>query len=323
MEKHQHDHGTCCHHEENKRLFIARLIVSVFLWAISNFVLTNYLQLIGFLLAYIVIGYDVLYRALKGLLHLEFTNEQLLMSLVSLASIFLNEAEEAVMVMFLYQLGEFLSDIAVDKSKESIEQLLSVDEASNFDSNPNQSKTESMVNRFAHIYTPIVIVLAIVVLVGSMLLFSKSFTESLQLACTMLAISCPCALVISIPLAYYCGMGNAYKKRIVIKNAQVLENVAKGKTKINYIDKKDNSLIKNSDVLVLDKEVKENEVKRICQKTMRIVLENVSFIIICKVFFLIISALGKVTMALAVFADVGVTLITVLNSSRASSNIIK
>lgn len=319
MEKHNHDHGTCCHHEENKTAFIARLVSSALLWSISNFLLEGNYQFVGFIIAYLIIGYDVLWSALKSLIHFEITDEQLLMSLVSLASIFLQETEEAVMVMFLYQLGEFLSDIAVDKSKESIAKLLSPQESDDFDEQPNQSKTESMVDKFAHIYTPIVIFLAIIVLVISLLFFNSSFNQAMELACTMLAISCPCALVISVPLAYYCGMGLAYRKKIIIRNAQVLENIAKNKpVEIHYADAN-----KDSDIVVLDSNIEEKEIKRICSKTMRIVFENVSFIIICKISFLVLSALGQVTMWLAVFADVGVTLITVLNSSRASSNVIK
>lgn len=323
---HHHDHNHQHHHEEeNKTVIIVRMVISVLLWAVSNFILKDNFQFVGFVLAYIIVGYDVIISAIKGLLHLEWTNEQFLMTFASLISIFVSEAEEAVMVMLLYQLGEFLSDLAVDHSKDSILDLLNnhqsiahkVDDGQVIDINLNEvevgmllqvkpfeeipvdgivdkgetlldlssingeslpvavkkndevlsgtinlnnmiiikatktiedstitkikeliqecemekSKTESIVDKFARYYTPIVILLAILTAVLVPLFSEKTFVEAIKMAATLLVISCPCALVISVPLAFFCGIGNASRNGVLVKGAQYIEML----NKIDYL----------------------------------------------------------------------------------------
>lgn len=88
-----------------------------------------------------------------------------------------------------------------------------------------KTKKEKFIRRFANIYTPVVILLAIIVALIPPLFDDFDFTTWVYRACSLLAISCPCALVISIPLAYFCSIGFASKKGILIKSSSVMESL--------------------------------------------------------------------------------------------------
>ena len=99
-----------------------------------------------------------------------------------------------------------------------------------------KAKTERFIRRFAEVYTPIVMILA--VLIALLPLFfgsSITFEESIYRACIFLVISCPCALVISIPLSYYIGVGTASSRGVIVKGASFLELL--GKMRILILDK--------------------------------------------------------------------------------------
>ncbi|MBQ7225447.1 MAG: cadmium-translocating P-type ATPase [Clostridia bacterium] len=88
-----------------------------------------------------------------------------------------------------------------------------------------KTKNEKFIRRFANIYTPVVIFIAIAVAVIPPLFDSFNFAAWIYRACSVLAISCPCALVISVPLAYFCSIGYASKRGILIKSSSVLESL--------------------------------------------------------------------------------------------------
>ena len=88
-----------------------------------------------------------------------------------------------------------------------------------------KTKSERFIKRFARIYTPIVIAIAILVALIPPLFDSYNFALWIYRACSVLAISCPCALVISVPLAYFCGIGYASKRGLLIKNSSVMERL--------------------------------------------------------------------------------------------------
>lgn len=90
-----------------------------------------------------------------------------------------------------------------------------------------KTKNERFIKKFARIYTPIVIGIALLVALIPPLFDGMSFARWIYRACSVLAISCPCALVISVPLAYFCGIGYASKKGILIKNSSVMESLEK------------------------------------------------------------------------------------------------
>lgn len=86
-----------------------------------------------------------------------------------------------------------------------------------------KTRNEKFIRRFANIYTPIVILLAIIVAAIPPLIDNMNFSLWIYRACSLLAISCPCALVISVPLAYFCAIGYASKKGVLIKSSSVIE----------------------------------------------------------------------------------------------------
>ena len=90
-----------------------------------------------------------------------------------------------------------------------------------------KTKNERFIKRFARIYTPIVIGIALLVALIPPLFDGMNFAQWIYRACSVLAISCPCALVISVPLAYFCGIGYASKRGILIKSSSVMESLEK------------------------------------------------------------------------------------------------
>ncbi len=314
---HENEHN---HEEENKSLKVIRIVVAAVLWLIGRFFLEGQSQIVLFSLAYVVVGFDVIYSAFENLMHLSFAEETLLMTLASITAFFIGEASEGVIVMILYQLGEFLSDLAVDHSKDSIKDLLSkhpktvhwllngklieadietvspgmllqvrpgeeipvdgivkqgesnldmssitgeslpvfvgegfevVSGSINVDSlitieatqtlanstaskiaelvencKMDQSKTETIVQRFTRFYTPAVMIFALCLAVFAPMVVDITYSESIKMACTLLVISCPCALVISVPLAFFCGVGKASKSGVLVKGAEYLESLS-------------------------------------------------------------------------------------------------
>ena len=251
-----------------------------------------------FILAYLIVGGDVLLRAIKNILHGHIFDENFLMTFATIGAICIKEFPEAVMVMILYQIGEYLQDKAVDKSKESITALMDIrpdyanlngekvspekvkigdiitvktgekiplegivvsgkasidtsaltgealpktvstnDEVINGCINLNgvleirvtkpfgestvakilelvenasskKAKTENFITKFARYYTPAVVIIACIIAC-----IPPFYIER---ALTFLVISCPCALVISIPLSFFAGIGGASSKGILI-----------------------------------------------------------------------------------------------------------
>lgn len=96
-------------------------------------------------------------------------------------------------------------------------------------SSENKAKTESFITRFARVYTPIVVIAAVVLAVVPSLIFGN-WSDWIYRALTFLVVSCPCALVISVPLSYFGGIGGASRHGIMIKGANYLETLAKAKT---------------------------------------------------------------------------------------------
>ncbi len=110
------------------------------------------------------------------------------------------------------------SDSTVSKILELVE-----------NSSENKAKTESFITRFARVYTPIVVISAVLLAVIPPLLFKGNWSDWIYRALTFLVVSCPCALVISVPLSYFGGIGAAARHGIMIKGANYLEGLAKAK----------------------------------------------------------------------------------------------
>lgn len=283
-----------------------------------------------YVMIYLIVGYDILLKAIKNILRGKVFDENFLMAIATLGAFCIGEKEEAVAVMIFYQIGELFQSYAVEKSRKSVASLMDIrpDVANVYrekelitvdpdevnigeiilvkpgekipldgvviegismlntvaltgeavprkveakedvfsgcinqdgtlkikvtkkfqDSTVSQilelvenassrkSKSENFISKFAHIYTPIVVVAAIL-LACVLPLFLKDFTfsDSLYRALSFLVVSCPCALVISIPLSFFGGIGAASRIGVLIKGSNYLEALAN--TKIIVCDK--------------------------------------------------------------------------------------
>ncbi len=280
--------------------------------------------------AYLIVGYDVLYKAVNHILSGQLFDENFLMSLATVGAIFLGEYLESVMVMLLYQVGELFQSYAVGKSRTSISSLmdirpdyanmekdgkltkvdpddvkvgdiivvkpgekvpldgivqegesyldasrltgesvpihvrvkdtvlsgsvnqnglLKIEVTKEFDestaskildlvenASSRKAQTENFITKFSRYYTPIVVVGAILLAVIPPFLFPHlTFEVCLERAFTFLVISCPCALVISVPLGFFGGIGGASRRGILLKGSNYLESLSQ--LKIIVFDK--------------------------------------------------------------------------------------
>ena len=328
-DEHEHEHGE----GENRKLQVIKLIVAavIFIAALlcEHVIGTDLVvYLILYIAAFIAAGYDVVINAVKGIIRLDPLDECFLMTVASVGAFCIGEFAEAGAVMILYSLGEFLQDLAVDKSRESISELIdfapktaivlrggeyteidaddveigdtvvvkagagvpvdgtvtegntSVDtSALTGESMPKditvgdkvmsgylnqtgeikiraealfsnsaasrikgliegaeakKAKTESFISKFAKVYTPVVVIIAVILAIVPPL-FDRNWTEWIHRALTFLVVSCPCALVISVPLTFFAGLGSASRKGILVKGAEHLERLSK--TEIFAFDK--------------------------------------------------------------------------------------
>ena len=320
---HHHDHGCGCgneHSENAGRTLAIRAALTIVLLIAGNFVPLAWLGTLLSAAAYLIAGYDVLLTAGRNILRGKVFDENFLMAVASLGAMLVGESAEGVMVMLLYQLGEYLQHRAVDKSRASITALMDirpdqanllregeviavrpeevhvgdmilvrpgekvpldgliVDGASTLntaaltgeslprdvqsgdavlggcvnltgaltvrvtaawgestvakilrlveESGERKATTERFITRFARVYTPIVCVAAVLLAVIPSL-FDGQWSAWLYRALTFLVISCPCALVISVPLTFFSGIGGASRRGILIKGANHLETLAR------------------------------------------------------------------------------------------------
>ncbi len=310
---------------DKQRWLISRVIISALIFVVSLFFRNNfYLELSFCIVAYILAAYDVLWRAAKNIAHGQVFDENFLMILATFGAFFTKQFEEAVMVMVLYQLGEWFEHFAVAKSRRSISSLMdirpdyanreingqietvdpdeimvgdiivvkpgekipldgvilegnsSVDTSSltgesalrdvfvgdeilsgcinktgllrievtkEFENSTvakilelvenaseKKAKTENFIQKFAKYYTPIVVICALLLaLIPPLIIDGATFSDYIQRACAFLVISCPCALVISVPLSFFGGIGGASKLGILIKGSNYVELLAKTK----------------------------------------------------------------------------------------------
>ena len=294
---------------------LVKIIISFILFIISFFISSETIKLILIVVGYIIVAYEMYIEAFNDFKEGKIFNEELLMILATLGAFYIHSFEEALMVVLLFQLGEYLEDLAVNKSKASITKLMDlrvdtvniedngkvkleeakvgdifivkagekvpldgvvVDGETYIDtssltgesvprkvakdekilsgcinkeslikvqatttskdstvqkiinlienSNEKKSETETFIRKFAKIYTPIIVVSAfLLVLIPT--LMGYNFNDWLYRALVFLVTSCPCALVISVPLGFYSGIGKASKEGILIKGSSELEKL--------------------------------------------------------------------------------------------------
>ncbi len=311
--KKEHSH----HNEINKRDIVFTILGSVIYLIVMLFDFSKPIEISMFFIGYLLIGGDILLSAIKNILKGQLFDENFLMALATVGAFSIGEYSEAVAVMLFYKVGEFFQDMAVDKSRKSITDLMDIrpdfanikvdNEIKKVDpqtvkvgdiivvkagekialdgkikngnstldvkaltgeslpkdvyvgddvlsgsinksglleievtkefaestvskildlvqnASDNKAKTENFITKFAKYYTPIVVVLALLLAVVPPFFFDLTFAESINRALVFLVVSCPCALVVSIPLSFFGGIGGASNKGILIKGSNYLE----------------------------------------------------------------------------------------------------
>ena len=277
-------------------------------------------ELVVFLIPYLIIGWDIVYKAFRGIKNGQVFDENFLMTVATFGAFGVGEFSEAVAVMLFYQVGELFQSYAVNRSRQSISDLMNIcpeyaniekdgqikqvdpddvevddiivvqpgeripldgvvvegesmidtsaltgesvprraaagDEiisgcvngsgllrvrvTKEFDdstvarilelvenASSKKAHVENFITRFARYYTPAVVISAVVLAVIPPLFAGQSWAEWVRRACTFLVISCPCALVISIPLSFFGGIGGASKIGVLVKGSNYLESLA-------------------------------------------------------------------------------------------------
>lgn len=305
---------------------LVRIIISAVLFAVGFFVPFEQLAaLIFYAAVYLVVGYDVLWKAVRGVFSGQLLDENFLMTIASVGAFCLGDYKEAVMVVLLYQIGELFQSCAVSKSRKNISALMDirpdsanlevdgeisevepeevkigdiiviragekipldctiVEGSSSIDTSSvtgeavprdvtagselisgcvnisgllrcrvtaefgestvtkilelvenaaeHKARAESFITRFARIYTPAVVAAAVLLAVIPPI-FDGQWGEWIHRALTFLVISCPCALVISVPMTFFGGIGGASRQGILIKGAEYMERLAEVKTMV-------------------------------------------------------------------------------------------
>ncbi len=283
-----------------------------------------------FVITYVIVGYDIVSKAIRNIFKGKVFDENFLMTVATIGAFFIGEFEEAVAVMLFYQIGELFQNYAVDKSRKSIAALMNIrpdyanvyrdEEIEKVDpdevnigeiilvkpgekipldgvivegesmlntaaltgeaiprkvtindkvlsgcinntgtlkikvskefgestvskildlvehAGARKSKSENFISKFAKIYTPIVVMLALLLaIIPPLVIKDATFSDWLYRALSFLVVSCPCALVISIPLSFFGGIGAASKIGVLVKGSNYLEALAN--TEIVVCDK--------------------------------------------------------------------------------------
>ena len=314
--------------KKQKKMLIRIIIAAVLIVVFSLLPAEGYLRFVLFMIPYLVIGYDILKKAFKGILNKQVFDENFLMAVATVGAILLGDYSEGVAVMLFYQIGEFFQSYAVGKSRRNISELMDIrPDYANIEkdgtleqvdpdeveigtiivvqpgekvpidgvitegtstlntsaltgeslprdakagdevisgcinmtgllkirttkefgestvskilelvenSSSRKSKSENFISKFAKYYTPAVCygALALAFIPPIVLLImgkSAMWGDWIYRALTFLVISCPCALVISIPLSFFAGIGGASNQGILVKGSNYLETLAQTK----------------------------------------------------------------------------------------------
>lgn len=248
---HEHNYEHCCdnhtpdnhgcgscgheHFEEHKTENRIKIITSAILF-ILGYVLSEYINApdyvykLCFVVAYILVGFEVVRDALEGIINGKIFDENFLMTIASLGAFVLKEYSEGVAVMLLFAIGEHVQGLAVSKSRRSIDAILSKKHETytlprHYDN--EKSQTEEFITKFAKVYTPAVCLISLLIVVVPPLLFQAQWQEWIHRGLAALVVSCPCAIVISIPLCYSAGIGACSRQGIFVKNTSSLDDIEK------------------------------------------------------------------------------------------------
>lgn len=315
--------------KKQKKMLIRIIVAAALIVVLSLLPVEGWLQFVLFMVPYLVIGYDILKKAWKGICNKQVFDENFLMAVATIGAILLGDYKEGVAVMLFYQIGELFQSYAVGKSRRNISDLMDIrpdyanverdgkleqvdpDEVAigttivvqpgekvpidgivtegksslntsaltgeslprdvsegeevisgcinmtgvlrirttkEFgestvakvlalveNSSSRKSRSENFISKFARIYTPAVcygaLALAILPPLVRMIFMglSPEWGDWIYRALTFLVISCPCALVISIPLSFFAGIGGASKEGVLVKGSNYLETLSQAK----------------------------------------------------------------------------------------------
>ena len=229
MEEHHH------HHHGLDTVMVVRLAVAAGLF-IAGAVCENTMPTASLLLrigSILCAGYDIFLGAAMNILRLRRFDENLLMSIVAIAAVIIGEAGEGATVILLFQIGELLQGAAVARVRHTIEGLMenrspeAVSALAEIRSDKGRKgRTEEFITHFARIYTPAVMGIALVVAIVSPLFLHTTVYEGVYRALVLMVIACPCAIVISVPLSYFAGIGGAARHGILFKSTNAVDAVA-------------------------------------------------------------------------------------------------
>lgn len=230
MEEHHH------HHHGVDTVMVCRLCAAVALFILGAVLeesrpTASLLLCIGSILC---AGYDIFIGAVTNIIRRRRFDECLLMSIVAVAAIIIGEAGEGATVIILFQIGELLQGVAVARVRHTIEGLMenrspaAVSALAEVRSDKGRKgRTEEFITHFARIYTPAVMGIALGVAVISPLILHTTFYEGIYRALVLMVIACPCAIVISVPLTYFAGIGGAARQGILFKSTNAVDAVSK------------------------------------------------------------------------------------------------
>lgn len=313
-----------------KRLWRIIIGAAVLATAVLLNLNNEWLQIALFIISYIIVGGDVVKKAVKNIFKGQVFDENFLMSIATIGAFFIGEYPEGVAVMLFYQVGELFQSYAVGKSRKSIASLMDIrpdyanvkkgDELVKVDpdevqigdiivikagekipldgkviegssmidtsaltgesiprevevgsdilsgciningvitaevtkefgestvskildlvenASSKKSNSEQFITKFARYYTPVVVIIAVfLAIIPPLVIDGATFSDWIYRALAFLVVSCPCALVISIPLSFFGGIGGASKKGILVKGSNYLEALAE--TEIVVFDK--------------------------------------------------------------------------------------
>ena len=309
--EHHHHHHAASHGDLIRIITASVLYIAANL--VSDMIADPMNRLALYIIVYLFVGIDVIWNAIKGIVHGEWFDENFLMTVATLGVFALaifegnDDYGEAISVILFFRIGEYFQGYASMKSKKKIE-ALGIEKSG---SSRSTSQSEAFITRFAKVYTPFVccgaLILAIIAPLINMAIGGgdADWNTWIYRALTFLVISCPCALVISIPMTFFASIINASKHGILITDGCGLEQLNKGTFPSGEIVFADNNPSKH------------NIAKKIARRCMNIVWQNIFFAIGVKIIVLFLSAFGITSMWLAIFADTGIMILAVLNAMRA------
>ena len=317
------------HHHGVDKLMIARLAVSAVLF-ISHYFLEDFLheheslEFIIFAAVALIAGADVIFSAVKNLFSLKFFDEYFLMSFAALAAFIIGNYHEGAAVMVLYRLGETFQDCAIRYSRRKIASVT----GSYAPVGQKKGKTERFITRFAKVYTPTILACAVLIALALGVFGDAGFKDAAYRALTFLVVACPCAVVISVPMAYFAGIAVAAGRGIFFHGPSVLDRVAEGHldpesgerregdSGVIILDKAEHR-VHAADIVIIGDADRFAIAKSIAVKAKNIALENIIATIAVKLAVIILGVYGISSLWFAVFADSGIAICLTLNSLRA------